>query len=413
MPQYGAPSALERRFHSLLEKRRQTSTLRTLTTATSHVDFSSNDFLSLTTNPALKSALLEELEASEWPTGSGGSRLLDGNSTYAENLEREICAFHGAEAGLLFNSGFDANAGFFACVPQKGDVVVYDELIHASVHDGMRLSRAEETVPFRHNCVEDLRRVLRAFKRSGTLGEDLLAADRHVFVAVEAVYSMDGDVAPLQAIVDTVEEVLGPDAGYVVIDEAHATGVLGREGRGLVCELGLEKRVFARLHTFGKALGCNGGETTPLYVSEREGMLTLCSNHSRIQCPATLPDQLRSPAHLYDLHVLHFACCHTHLLLVSLAGQDSSIGVKPAIADTHLVHAIRSGGNASFQVFAEHTASTARIAHLLHPACGAETPGEVLTRSWHDGQSRSAAYCPRRHVESASVSACWKYREQH
>ncbi|KAK7187540.1 hypothetical protein DPSP01_003781 [Paraphaeosphaeria sporulosa] len=253
-----APSALERKFQSLLEKRHRNSTLRSLTTARNHVDFSSNDFLSLTTNPALKTALLEEIQASERPLGSGGSRLLDGNSTYAEDLEREICEFHNAEAGLLFNSGFDANAGFFACVPQKGDVVVYDELIHASVHDGMRLSRAEKTVPFRHNCVEDLRRVLSAFKSESPLIRDLEAENRHVFVAVEAVYSMDGDVAPLQAIVDTVDEVLGPEAGYVVIDEAHATGVLGKEGRGLVCELGLEKRVFARLHTFGKALGCNG-----------------------------------------------------------------------------------------------------------------------------------------------------------
>ncbi|KAF9739455.1 hypothetical protein PMIN06_001060 [Paraphaeosphaeria minitans] len=253
-----APSALERRFQSLLEKRRQTSTLRSLTTARTRVDFSSNDFLSLATNPALKAALLEELQASEWPLGSGGSRLLDGNSTYAEKLERDICAFHNAEAGLLFNSGFDANAGFFACVPQKGDVVVYDELIHASVHDGMRLSRAEKTVPFAHNRVEDLRRVLDALKSESPLGQGVVAGDRHVFVAVEAVYSMDGDVAPLQAIVDTVDEVLGPEAGYIVIDEAHATGVLGKEGRGLVGELGLEKRVFARLHTFGKALGCNG-----------------------------------------------------------------------------------------------------------------------------------------------------------
>jgi hypothetical protein len=339
--------------------------------------------------------------------------LLDGNSTYAENLEREICAFHNAEAGLLFNSGFDANAGFFACVPQNGDVVVYDELIHASVHDGMRLSRAGDTVPFRHNCVKDLRRVLRAFKRSGAFEDDLVAADRHVFVAVEAVYSMDGDVAPLQAIVDTVDEVLGPNAGYVVIDEAHATGVLGREGRGLVCELGLEKRVFARLHTFGKALGCNGGETRALDVPECEGMLTLCSNHSRIQSPATLPDQLRSPAHLYNLHVLHFPCCHTHLLLVSLTGQDSSVGVESAIADPQLIYAIESGGDASVQVFTEHTASTARIAHLLHPACRAKTPGKILARSWHDGQSGGAAYCPRGHVESAGVSACWKYRGQH
>ncbi|KAL1591419.1 hypothetical protein SLS60_012032 [Paraconiothyrium brasiliense] len=257
MPQNREFSALERKLQSLLEKRRQNLTLRNLTTAQGLIDFSSNDFLSLTTNPALKTAFLQELEASKWPLGSGGSRLLDGNSTYAETLEREICAFHNAEAGLLFNSGFDANAGFFACVPQKGDVVVFDELIHASVHDGMRLSRAEMTVSFRHNCVEDLRRVLQKVMRQGN-SENMLAGDRHVFIAVEAIYSMDGDRAPLKAIIDTVEEVLGRGAGYIVVDEAHATGVIGDEGRGLVCELALEKRVFARLHTFGKALGCNG-----------------------------------------------------------------------------------------------------------------------------------------------------------
>lgn len=375
-------SALERRFQSLLEKRRQNSTLRSLTTARSHVDFSSNDFLSLTTNPALKSALLEELEASEWPLGSGGSRLLDGNSTYAENLEREICAFHNAEAGLLFNSGFDANAGFFACVPQKGDVVVYDELIHASVHDGMRLSRAEKTLPFRHNCVDDLRRILHAFKREGALEEE---RNRHVFVAVEAVYSMDGDVAPLQAIVDTVNEVLGPEAGYVVIDEAHATGVLGQEGRGLVCDLGLEQRVFARLHTFGKALGCNGGETATLDLPESQGILTLYSNHTRIQSPAAISDQLRPAAHLHDFHVVHLTSCHTHLVHFPLAGQDGPIGVNLAVADLHLVHAIEDGGVASIQILAEHTANTARITHFLDPARRAETPGEVLARPWHDG----------------------------
>ncbi|KAF2873679.1 pyridoxal phosphate-dependent transferase [Massariosphaeria phaeospora] len=246
-------SPLETRLRTLLQRRQAHSTLRTLTTTTPHqTDFSSNDFLSLATSAHLKTAFLAELAAAQLPLGSGGSRLLDGNSPYAENLEREIADFHGASAGLLFNSGFDANAGFFACVPQAGDVVVYDELIHASVHDGMRLSRAGSRVPFRHNCVQDLRRVL------GACVEGVRARKGHVIVAVETVYSMDGDLAPLQEIVETVEEVLPKGMGYVVIDEAHSTGVLGPRGRGLVCALGLERRVFARLHTFGKALACGG-----------------------------------------------------------------------------------------------------------------------------------------------------------
>ncbi|KAH7115948.1 pyridoxal phosphate-dependent transferase [Dendryphion nanum] len=247
---------LEHTLSTHLSRRTSTSTLRTLTTTTpTQTDFSSNDFLSLSLSPLLRTAFITELTSTTLPLGSGGSRLLDGNSTYAEALESAIAAFHGAEAGLLFNSGFDANAGFFACVPQPGDFVVYDELIHASVHDGMRLSRCAGRFSFRHNCVQDLEKVLRGcLERSDALRK----GESHVIVAVEAVYSMDGDLAPLQSILDVVEGVLSDGCGYVVVDEAHSTGVIGPKGRGLVCELGVEKRVFARLHTFGKAVACNG-----------------------------------------------------------------------------------------------------------------------------------------------------------
>ncbi|KAF2994496.1 hypothetical protein E8E13_002249 [Curvularia kusanoi] len=237
----------------LLDRRKANSTLRNLTLPKpNQIDFSSNDFLSLSTSTRLKDAYLTELQSTPLPLGSGGSRLLDGNSSYAEILERDIAEFHGAEAGLLWNSGFDANAGFFSCVPQPGDVVVFDELIHASVHDGMRLSRAAQTIPFVHNSIIDLRKILQKVAE---------ASDTcNVFIAVESIYSMDGDVAPLQQIVDTVDEIMGEGRGYIIVDEAHSTGVLGFQGRGLVCELGLERRIFARLHTFGKALAANGGK---------------------------------------------------------------------------------------------------------------------------------------------------------
>ena len=143
---HGSKSLLEKSLQKHLTRRRMLSTLRTLTLPVSQqVDLSSNDFLSLSRSPVLKSAYLYELSASALPIGSGGSRLLDGNSRYAEDLERQIADFHRAASGLLFNSGYDANAGFFSCVPQPGDIVVYDELIHASVHDGMRASRAART----------------------------------------------------------------------------------------------------------------------------------------------------------------------------------------------------------------------------------------------------------------------------
>ena len=257
---YPPNASLEAAMESQLAHRRSKSSLRSLTTAPpTSADFSSNDFLSLRQSPALRKAFLCELQnPPDFPLGSGGSRLLDGNSSYAESLERCIASFHGAPSGLLFNSGFDANAAFFACVPQRGDVVVYDELIHASVHEGLRLSRASRALsgPFGHNCAGSLRRRIEALKEAEP---EVRCGKRNVFVAVESLYSMDGDLAPLAAIVDVVEETLENGNGYVFVDEAHSTGVYGENGRGLVCGLGLEKRVFARLHTFGKALACNGG----------------------------------------------------------------------------------------------------------------------------------------------------------
>ncbi|KAI4788220.1 PLP-dependent transferase, partial [Aureobasidium sp. EXF-8846] len=174
---------------------------------------------------------------------------------YAEALEKDIAAFHGAEDGLLCNSGFDANAGLFSVLPQPDDIVVYDSYIHASVHDGMRASRAGANFAFMHNCVTDLRAVL---KRCIDSDEKFRSGRRSVFIAVEAIYSMDGDVAPLREIVEAVTDLLPNGNGHIIVDEAHSTGVLGPQGRGLVSALGLEDKITIRLHTFGKAMACNG-----------------------------------------------------------------------------------------------------------------------------------------------------------
>ncbi|KAH0833415.1 PLP-dependent transferase [Lanmaoa asiatica] len=220
------------------------------------IDFTSNDYLSLASSPVLRKAVLSALSASPKILGSGGSRLLVPSQPHAE-LESRLCRFFGAEAALLFNSGFDANVGFFSAVPQPGDVVLYDAHIHASVHDGMRLSRLtpDSFLPFPHNSVLDLRRSLSKLVDDR---EDLKKGKTNVFVAVESLYSMDGTIAPLTQIVECVEEVLPLGNGYVVVDEAHATGIYGPKGRGLVVDLGLERRVFVRLHTFGKALASSG-----------------------------------------------------------------------------------------------------------------------------------------------------------
>lgn len=262
---------LDKVYATVLARRGNEGRLRRLTIpAAETVDFSSNSYLSLSANSEIKTNYLQRLQAATYgfSLGSGGSRLLDGNSAAAEALELSIAAFHGAPAGLLFNSGFEANTGLFSCAPQPGDVIVYDELIHASVHDGMRLSRARR-VPFAHNCVRGNRGPAQAIKSlddvlSGLLhgqeGEKLRTGQANVFVAVESVYSMDGDLAPLADIVDCVEGRLPNGNGHIIVDEAHSTGWLGDRGRGLVSQLGLESRVWARVHTFGKAMGCAGGE---------------------------------------------------------------------------------------------------------------------------------------------------------
>ena len=242
-----------------LDKRKAQGTIRNLTIQPpGSVDFSSNDFLSLATSQELRDIYLEELRTgpSTVHLGSGGSRLLDGNSTYAEQLENDIATFHRAEKGLLCNSGFDANAGLFSCLPQPGDAILYDEFIHASVHDGMRLSRAGQKLAFAHNSAAALNATLEQLLCSD---REIGAGRRNVFIAVEAVYSMDGDVAPLKEMVRVMHKMLPLGNGHLIVDEAHSNGVLGPQGRGLVCELGLEKEVSVRLHTFGKALACNGG----------------------------------------------------------------------------------------------------------------------------------------------------------
>ncbi|TBU27784.1 PLP-dependent transferase [Dichomitus squalens] len=220
------------------------------------VDFFTNDYLSLSHSPDLRSRFLRKLHDAPHVLGSGGSRLLVNGHAHA-SFEARLAAFFRAPAALLFNSGFDANVGLFSSVPQPGDAVVYDEHIHASVHDGMRSSRvaAGARVPFAHNSPSALRAVLERLIASHPR---LREGESSVFVAVEALYSMDGTLAPLMDIVEVVEALLPRGNGYVVVDEAHSTGVYGPQGRGLVAAYGLEDRVFARLHTFGKALAGTG-----------------------------------------------------------------------------------------------------------------------------------------------------------
>jgi 8-amino-7-oxononanoate synthase len=319
--QYSAESKkqshLEKNLALALSRRRQASTLRNLTLPTANaIDFSSNDFLSLSNSSTLRELYLRELAARpEFPLGSGGSRLLDGNSKYAEALEKDIAAFHGAKDGLLCNSGFDANAGLFSVLPQPGDIVVYDSYIHASVHDGMRASRAGANFAFMHNSVTDLRAVLR---RCIDSDEKFRSGRRSIFIAVEAIYSMDGDVAPLREIVEAVNDLLPNGNGHIIVDEAHSTGVLGPQGRGLVSALGLEDKITIRLHTFGKAMACNGGKFFLGLCYLLPSLTRKHSYHSVQSADQALPDQLRTTTDIHDFPGISCARCHQSCLYITV-----------------------------------------------------------------------------------------------
>ncbi len=214
--------------------------LRALAPRLGH-DFSSNDYLALAESVELAQAVQAAL-AQGVPVGAGGSRLLRGNHQEHETLEEEAARFFGAESAIYFGGGFPANSALFATLPQAGDLILYDELIHASVHDGMRMSRAERQ-SVAHNDPQAFEDALKAHKGRG-----------RVWLAVESLYSMDGDVAPLAQLM----ELAGRHQAMLVIDEAHATGVLGPSGRGLTSAFEGAENVIC-LHTCGKALGAMGG----------------------------------------------------------------------------------------------------------------------------------------------------------
>lgn len=221
-----------------LDERKANGLLRSLVSYNDKIDFSSNDYLGFAQLPQLK-----QIHTS-LPSGSTGSRLITGNPFIAETTEKIIAHFHDAEAALIFNSGYCANVGLFSCIAGKGDTLITDEFIHASIIDGARLSHANR-YKFKHNDITDLEKKLQQ-------------AQGKKIVAVESIYSMDGDEAPLKDIITICKKY---DA-ILIVDEAHAIGVFGDKGEGLVCKYNLQKDVFACLYTFGKALGLHGAVVT-------------------------------------------------------------------------------------------------------------------------------------------------------
>jgi 8-amino-7-oxononanoate synthase len=221
-----------------LAERKEAGTHRALKPESMLLDFCSNDYLGFARSVILTKRINDELNSLPLLlNGSTGSRLLTGNLGYTEAIEQQIAVYHDSEAGLIFNSGYDANVGLFSSLPQRGDTIISDELIHASIIDGARLSYANRYT-FRHNNLNSL--------------EDKLKQAKGIcYVVIESVYSMDGDTPPILEILMLTEKY----NANLIVDEAHAIGIVKK---GLICKLGLQQRVFARIVTFGKGLGCHG-----------------------------------------------------------------------------------------------------------------------------------------------------------
>jgi len=234
---------------SLLNKlvqREVANALRKLTEPNSRVDFSSNDYLGFSKSAEIFNEAHDYLISSGIKdNGATGSRLISGNHSMYSKAETAICEFHAAESALVFNSGYDANVGLFSSIPQKGDVILYDEYIHASIRDGMRLSLAK-AYKFGHNDLADLERLLKKAANDVNEGE--------VYIVTESVFSMDGDSPDLEKMASLTEHY----NAHLIVDEAHALGVLGHKGEGMIQILNLQDKVFARVVTFGKGLGCHG-----------------------------------------------------------------------------------------------------------------------------------------------------------
>ena len=232
---------------SKLEQRIENNSLRKLALPNNRIDFASNDYIGFSKSETIFNETHSYLiENKIIQNGATGSRLLSGNHKIYQEAENHIAKFHQVESALIFNSGYDANVGFFSTVPQKVDLILFDELSHASIRDGIQLSNAK-SYKFKHNDFEDLERLL---LKLSTYNQQPTT----IFIVTESVFSMDGDCPNLEELVKLSEKY----HCHLVVDEAHALGVFGQNGQGVIQMLHLQDFVFARIVTFGKGLGCHG-----------------------------------------------------------------------------------------------------------------------------------------------------------
>ena len=231
-----------------LQQREQNNALRKLPVSNNLIDFASNDYLGFANSEEIFNQTHEYLlENNIKINGATGSRLISGNHNLYQKTEDYIANFHQSETALIFNSGYDANVGFFSSLPQRNDIILYDELCHASIRDGIQMSNSK-SYKFQHNDFNHLEKVIISQLETRNPKPETF------YIVTESVFSMDGDAPNVEELVTLCEKY----NCYLVIDEAHALGVFGNLGEGLIQYQGLQDKVFARIMTFGKGLGCHG-----------------------------------------------------------------------------------------------------------------------------------------------------------
>ena len=274
-----------------LDYRIANNALRQLGQNSDLIDFSSNDYLGFSQSEDVFNSTHEFLKTKNiYENGATGSRLISGNHSLYDVLEAQIADFHNSKSALVFNSGYNANIGFFSSVPQRGDIILYDEYIHASIRDGISMSLAK-SYKFKHNNLEDLEKKCQK-ERYGNPKATI------IYMVTESVFSMDGDTPDLvkMAQISKKYNIL------FIVDEAHAVGVFGENGVGLIQDLKLEQHVFARIVTFGKALGCHGAA---ILGSELLTQYLINFSRSFIYTTALSPHSLASIYLVYNQLDLH------------------------------------------------------------------------------------------------------------
>lgn len=326
-----------------LNERHEQNAFRELKLYENTIDFCSNDYLGIVKNDLLNNYLNTGQRA--YKHGSTGSRLLSGNYPLIKKVEKDIAAFHKSETALIFNSGYDANIGLLSSIPQKGDTIIYDQLSHASIRDGIRISFAQ-SFSFLHNDVSDLEKKLQ--QSSGNL-----------FIVTESVFSMDGDVCPFKEIIGLCKKY----NAHLIIDEAHAIGVIGDKGEGIMQHLQLHHDCLARVYTFGKACGCHGAVVCG---TDRLGNYLINFTRSFIYSTA-LPEIAVAAIEATYKTFPFMQQARMHLQQLITIFQSSHIAYKKIISDTPIQGILVPGNGEVKRVASKLQQNNFDVRPILYP----------------------------------------------